>query len=95
MSLFASLSAFWAIATLTLFILMLRISYKVERTSDPESFQRWPLRYANPIGVALNIKVAGDPVTQGLRRKLLAYMAAIGVLFVAFAVFTVTQGPGF
>lgn len=95
MSLFASLSALWALATLTLFILMLRVSYQVERTSDPDSFQRWPLRYANPIGVALNIKVSDDPVSQGLRRKLLAYMAAIGVLFVAFAIYTVTQGPGF
>lgn len=94
MGLFGTLSGLWAVVTLLLFILMLRVSYKVERRSVPDTFKRWPLRYANPIGVALNIKVARDAETQALRKQLLAYLAAIGVLFVVFILFVLTRQAG-
>lgn len=77
--------------TLALFIWMVRTSYKIERRSAPEKFERWPVRYANPIGSALNINVAKDAETQRLRKLLLRLMAAIAVLFVVFIVFVLTR----
>lgn len=91
MEIFASLSGLWGLTTIGLFIWMVRISYKVERRSNPSKFERWPLRYANPFGVALNINVASDDETQGLRKQLLVCMAAIAVLFVLFIIFVTTR----
>lgn len=91
MEMFGAFSGLWGILTLALFILMVRISYKVERRSNPEKFERWPIRYANPFGVALNINVARDAETQKLRKQLLAYMAAIGVLFALFIILVLTR----
>ena len=91
LSQFGTLSGLWGLLTILLFIQMVRISYKIERKSNPGKFERWPLRYANPFGVALNINVSKDAETQGMRRQLLGLMALIGVLFALFILFVTSR----
>lgn len=94
MSLFPVVSGIWGIVVIGLLLLAVRLSYRIEKRSDPDKFKRWPIRYANVFGVALNINVARDSETQQLRRQMLIYLALISGLAVAFALFVIIAIPG-
>lgn len=83
----------WGVVVIGLLLVLLRLSYRIERRSNPEKFKRWPMRYANPIGTALNINVARDAETQGLRKKLLLILMIISALMVAFALVVIVILP--
>ncbi len=82
---FAILAAVWGVVTLVLFLIVLKLCYRIEARSLPpgKAPRRWG--YADIIGVSFNVGVARDAETQGLRRRMLILLALIVIGFIAVA----------
>jgi len=77
------ISSIWALVTLGLFIVVIRLSYRIEARSKPP--RRIPA-FTNFIATALNLGVARDGQTQALRRRMLFFLGVIALGFVALAI---------
>jgi len=84
----------WAIAVVGALIRASRISYEVEARSGRRPLRSGLPGYANVIPVALNIGVARDEETQGLRREVVKRLLTILGGFLAFALFLAVAGQG-
>lgn len=91
---FYVLSGIWGIAVIGVFIQAIRLSYRIEARS-PELLNRTglPMR-AQIFHTATNWKVARDPETQELRRKMnrLLLVCLAGMIAMALAVRAVQLG---
>lgn len=73
----AILAGFWGVVTMALFLVVIKLCYRIEARSLPpgQMPRRWG--YADIIGVSFNVGVARDAETQGLRRRMLMLLALI------------------
>ncbi len=83
--LFFVVSGLWAVTMLLLFVQAIRLSYRIEARSDGLRNRSGLPRYAAMPFTATNYKVARDPETQALRRRMLAYLGLVAVGFVLMA----------
>jgi hypothetical protein len=84
----------WALLVLLVFIQAIRLSYRIEaRSKDLQNRSGIP-RNAMIFHTVFNLRVARDPETQGMRRRMLWLLAAsvggLALMGVAIALF----GPG-
>ena len=94
MSVFFYVSTLWALGTITLLILAIRLSYKIEHRSGIGQ-AKWKIPvYASVIPVAFNIGVARDAQTQALRRRMNLYLVTILIGYIVFGIIVATLGPG-
>ena len=94
MSVFFYVSTLWALGTIALLILAIRLSYQIEHRSGIGQ-AKWKIPvYASVIPVAFNIGVARDAQTQALRRRMVLYLVTILAGFVVFGMIVATLGPG-
>ena len=78
-------SGLWAVTMLVLFVQAIRLSYRIEARSDGLRNRSGLPRYAAMPFTATNYKVARDPETQALRRRMLMFLALVAIGFVLMA----------
>jgi hypothetical protein len=83
--LFFVFSGLWAVTMLVLFVQAIRLSYRIEARSDGLRNRSGLPRYAAMPFTATNYKVARDPETQALRRRMLVFLALVAIGFVLMA----------
>ncbi|MEQ8296829.1 MAG: hypothetical protein RIB55_10140 [Nitratireductor sp.] len=83
--LFFVFSGLWAVTMLVLFVQAIRLSYRIEARSDGLRNRSGLPRYAAMPFTATNYKVARDPETQALRRRMLMFLALVAIGFVLMA----------
>ncbi len=83
--LFFVVSGLWAVTMLLLFVQAIRLSYRIEARSDGLRNRSGLPRYAAMPFTATNYKVARDPETQALRRRMLMFLALVAIGFVLMA----------
>jgi hypothetical protein len=83
--LFFVVSGLWAVTMLLLFVQAIRLSYRIEARSDGLRNRSGLPRYAAMPFTATNYKVARDPETQALRRRMLVFLALVAIGFVLMA----------
>lgn len=86
MALFGIATGIWGIAMVVVFILAIRLSYRIEARS-PDLVNRTGLpQRAMMVNTVTNWKVARDPETQAMRRRmnllLLVNLAGFAVLWI-------------
>ncbi|MEQ8448543.1 MAG: hypothetical protein RIB97_02540 [Nitratireductor sp.] len=91
--LFFVVSGLWAVTMLLLFVQAIRLSYRIEARSDGLRNRSGLPRYAAMPFTATNYKVARDPETQALRRRMLAYLGLVAVGFVLMAGWVLASRP--
>lgn len=91
---FYVICAIWAVAVVGALIRATRFTYMVEARSGRRPLRSGLPGFANVIPVALNIGVARDAETQGLRREVVKRLLMILGGFVAFALFLAVAGQG-
>ena len=84
----------WAVAVIGALIRAARFTYMVEARSGRPLLRNGLPGFANIIPVALNIGVARDEETQGLRREVVKRLLMILGGFVAFALFLAVTEAG-
>ena len=83
----------WGLVTVIAFIQVIRLSYRIEARSPQLARKPGDLpRKANIVATVTNWRVARDPDTQALRRRMLRLLAAILAGYGAFTLFLVSQG---
>lgn len=84
----------WAVAVVGALIRATRFAYLIETRSGRPLLRNGLPGFANVIPVALNIGVARDEQTQGLRREVVKRLLIILGGFAAFGLFLAVAGPG-
>jgi cellulose synthase/poly-beta-1,6-N-acetylglucosamine synthase-like glycosyltransferase len=76
----------WAILALAMFVVVILLSYRIEKRSDPlvnrSGFPRWAMLFHT----ITNLHVARDAQTQRLRSIMLMLLAGIIGLFILVAI---------
>ncbi|MEP1777787.1 hypothetical protein GN330_20020 [Nitratireductor sp. CAU 1489] len=86
-------SSLWAVTVLALFVQAIRFSYRIEERSEGLRNRTGLPRYAAMPFTVTNYKVARDPETQALRRRMLTYLGLVAVGFVLMGGWVLVNQP--
>ncbi len=88
------LAGVWALAMVAIFILAIRLSYRIEARSQGLQNRSGIPRNAMMFHTVLNINVARDAQTQAMRRRMNLLLLVIVAGFILLAVAIKFAGPG-
>jgi len=91
---FGIFAGVWGIAMVIVFILAIRLSYRIEARSEGLTNRSGIPRKAMIFHTVFNLKVARDAETQAMRRRMLSLLAVIAAGFIVLAVAIRLFGPG-
>jgi len=83
----------WAAAVLAIFIMAIRLSYKIEARSEGLRNRTGVPQRAQLLHTVTNWKVARDAETQALRRRMNGLLLAVLVAMILFAVAVMVIAP--
>lgn len=89
---FGIFAGVWGIAMVIVFILAIRLSYRIEARSEGLTNRSGIPRKAMIFHTVFNLKVARDPESQAMRRRMLRLLAVNAVGFILLGIAIALRG---